>query len=111
MNIFGHSMTPEKFRNLVLGLPGASESSHMGHPDFRLGGRIFATLGYPDEEHGMVKLTPAQQRKFLKRAPSVFSPCSGVWGQQGATSVHLPSAKIGVLRAALDDAWRNAAKK
>jgi hypothetical protein len=104
-------MTPAKFLSLILSLPGSSESAHMGHPDFRLEGRVFATLGYPDEKHGMVKLTPPKQRKFLMRAPDVFSPCSGVWGRRGATSIHLPLAKVGLLRAALDDAWRNALKK
>jgi hypothetical protein len=104
-------MTAERFRQLILDLPGASESAHMGHPDFRLEGRIFATLGYPDEKHGMVKLTPPQQRKFMKLAPGTFVPCGGVWGRRGATSVLLPAAKVGLLRAALDDAWRNALKK
>ena len=76
----------------------------MGHPDFRLEGRIFATLGYPDDKHGMVKLAPAQQNEFIKRAPDVFSPCSGIWGRGGATSVQLEAAKAGLVRAALEAA-------
>jgi YjbR len=104
-------VTAEKFRSVALSIPGASESAHMGHPDFRLGGRIFATLGYPDEKHGMIKLTPEQQRKFVKNAPEVFSPCNGVWGLREATAVHLASAKVGLIRAALDEARQKAPKK
>jgi len=67
----------------------------MNHPDFRIAGKIFASLGYPDDEHAMVKLTPEQQQLFLKKAPKVFTPCAGVWGERGATSVSLsfPSGK------------------
>jgi len=100
-------MTIEKFRSLALSIPGASESAHMGHPDFRLEGRIFATLGYPDERHGMVKLAPQQQEKFVQRAPEVFGPCAGVWGRRGATAVRLASARVGLIRAALDEARLN----
>jgi hypothetical protein len=83
----------------------------MNHPDFRVGGRIFASLDYPDGEHGMVKLTPLQQRAFVKKAPNVFSPCAGSWGTHGATNVHLPSARVELLRSALDAASKNAAPK
>lgn len=79
----------------------------MDHPDFRIGGKIFASLGYPDDEHGMVKLMPEQQEVFLKKAPRVFAPCAGAWGKRGATSVLLGSAKVGLLRAALDAASKN----
>jgi hypothetical protein len=78
-------MTADKFRNLALEISGASESLHMSHPDFRVGGKIFATLGYPDDEHGMVRLTPEQQRTFRHKAPSVFEPCAGAWGKRGKT--------------------------
>ena len=100
-------MTANEFRGLALGIAGALESSHMDHPDFRIGGKVFATLGYPDDEHGMVKLTPEQQRMFLKKAPTVFDPCAGTWGKRGATSVHLRTASVKLLRAALDAASRN----
>ena len=76
-------MTADRFRSLALEISGAIESSHMNHPDFRIGGKIFASLGYPDDEHGMVKLTPEQQLNFLRKAPSVFNPCAGAWGKQG----------------------------
>jgi hypothetical protein len=70
-------MTPEAFRSIALGLPGAVESAHVEHPDFRRNGRIFATLGYPDVGSGMVKLSPVQQRRFLKKAPNMFSAANG----------------------------------
>jgi hypothetical protein len=104
-------MTADKFRSLAMKMPGAIESAHMGHPDFRLNGRIFATLGYPDENHGMVRLSAAQQSAFVKKAPEIFSTCSGSWGRQGATAVYLPPARVGLVRAALDEAKRNAMKK
>ena len=75
----------------------------MDHPDFRVEGRIFATLGYPDDSWGMVKLTAEQQRAFMKRGPGMFRPCKGVWGQRGATNVHLASVKNN-LRAAIGNA-------
>jgi hypothetical protein len=100
-------MTATDFRKLSLDLPGAVESQHMNHPDFRVNGKIFATLGYPNENTAMVKLTPPQQRSFIRKAPDVFRPCSGVWGERGATNVHLPAATKGVIRAALDAAWKN----
>ncbi|HZR20361.1 MAG TPA: MmcQ/YjbR family DNA-binding protein [Verrucomicrobiae bacterium] len=100
-------MTPDKFRRLALDLPGVTEHQHMGHPDFRAGGRIIATLGYPDEKWGMVKLTPEQQRSFVSRAPDTFRPCKGMWGEQGATNVELETGKLTVVRAALEAAWHN----
>jgi hypothetical protein len=83
----------------------------MGHPDFRVAGKIFATLGYPDDEWGMVKLTPQQQKTFTKMAPGVFAPCNGAWGRGGATQVHLKPAKVGLVRDALQAAWDNLTKK
>ena len=104
-------MTADKFRSLALEASCAIESAHMGHADFRLAGRIFATLGYPDDCHGMVKLTPEQQRTFLKEAPGVFAPCAGAWGKAGATSVRLALARVDLLRAALDAAAKNVTPK
>lgn len=83
----------------------------MNHPDFRIAGKIFASLGYPDDEHGMVKLTPEQQQNLLEKAPGVFNPCAGAWGKQGATSVNLAPAKVGLLRTALKAASKNVAPK
>jgi hypothetical protein len=100
-------MTADKFRSLALSIAGAVESAHMGHPDFRIAGKIFATLGYPNEECGMVKLTPAQQQEFLQCSPEVFTPCSGAWGRQGATQVSLKPARVALIREALDVARQN----
>jgi hypothetical protein len=104
-------MTPNKFRRLALGFAGATESAHMNHPDFRVAGRIFATLGFPGDDLGMVKLTPDEQKVFVKKAPQAFTPCNGAWGRAGCTSVHLPAVKATILRSALSAAWRNAVAK
>ena len=100
-------MTSGKFRSLALELPAAVESTHMGHPDFRVAGRIFATLDHPDNGYGMVKLTPEQQRSFIRKAPGVFAPCAGAWGRGGATSVRLAAARVAMLRAAIAAAAEN----
>jgi hypothetical protein len=96
-----HGIATDEFRALALDIPSAVERSHMNHPDFRLDGKIFASLGFPNDEWGMVKLTSEQQTKFLKRAPKMFKPVSGAWGRQGCTSVHLESASAAVVRLAL----------
>ena len=100
-------MTSDEFRKMALEIPGTIEASHMRHPDFRVGGKIFATLSYPDKNWCMVKLSPEQQRTFIKDAPEIFKPCSGAWGRQGATNVYLAAAKTSVVSAALDAAARN----
>ena len=104
-------MTTQEFRRMALCLPETAESSHMNHPDFRVCNKIFATLGYPDDERGMVKLTAEQQQAFMQAAPEVFDPCSGAWGRRGATSVRLALASEDTIRRALSVAWRNAAPK
>lgn len=83
----------------------------MAHPDFRVYGKIFATLGYPDELWGMVKLTPEQQEAFVDSHPAVFVPVKGGWGVRGATSVRLKAASRRTLGPALETAWRNAAPR
>lgn len=100
-------MTTDDFRKLALEIPTAVERSHMNHPDFRLGGKIFASLGVPDKNWGMVKLTREQQRAFIDKAPEVFKPCSGAWGRQGPTNVYLAVAKESIVRAALEAAAKN----
>src|SRR2546430_2761268 len=104
-------MTANDFRKMALSCPEAIESAHMNHPDFRVRGKIFATLGYPDKDSGGVKLTPNEQRDFVRSAPNVFQPAKGAWGRRGNTSVHLPAAKIEKVREALSAAWRNTAPK
>jgi hypothetical protein len=103
-------MTANDFRSLALGLPEAEERAHMGHPDFRVRGKIFATL-WPGDEWGMVKLTPLEQASFIEAKPSVFEPVNGAWGARGCTKVRLRSATKGIVWRALIDAWRNAAPK
>ena len=106
-------MKPQAFRELALELPEAVEASHMGHPDFRVGGKIFATLGPVGEIEpwGMVKLTPEQQAPLLASEPDVFEAASGAWGRGGATLVRLKKARVGTIRRALAAAWRNTAPK
>ena len=104
-------MTTDEFRKMALEIPGAIEQSHMNHPDFRVEGKIFATLGAPDKNWGMVKLTPEQQRALIEKAPGVFKPCSGAWGRQGATNVYLATANASIVRVALDHAAKNLALK
>lgn len=103
-------VTAKKFRSLALRLPGAQEASHMGHPDFRVGGKVFATLG-PKEGWGMVKLTPEQQAVFLRDEPGIFHPASGAWGRRGCSIVQLRKFKELSVRHALLEAWRNTAPR
>jgi hypothetical protein len=104
-------MTPDEFRKMALEIPTAVERSHMNHPDFRVVGKIFASLGVPDKNWGMVKLTPEQQRAFMEKAPGVLKPCSGAWGRQGATNVDLAEAKPSIVRRALEVAAKNVTSK
>jgi hypothetical protein len=104
-------VTPEDFRRIALTLPDAVEASHMGHPDFRVGKKIFATLGYPDATSAMVKLTPEQQSVLVAAEPKVFVPVPGGWGRGGATNVRLKAADSVTLKSALAMAWGNVAPK
>ncbi len=104
-------MTSAEFRRLALSFPECAESSHMDHPDFRVRGKIFATLHYPDRAWGMVKLFPDQQEKFVRDDPETFAPAKGAWGRRGGTLVRLKAAKKATLREALALAWANAAPK
>lgn len=102
-------MSPNDFRKLALALPETEERMHMQHPDFRVAGKIFATLAYPNKEWGMVKVTPVEQEMLVRAEPEVFSPVKGKWGLKGCTSVNLNAAKKASLRGALAAAWRLAA--
>ena len=104
-------MTPAAFRKLALALPETEERQHMDHPDFRVAGKIFATLGYPDKTRGMVKLSPEDQHNFTKDYPEAFVPVKGTWGRRGATSVHLKTVHKDVLAKAIEAAWRNSSPK
>ena len=103
--------TPAKvaqFRRIALAMPDAVESAHMGHPDFRANGRIFATL-HGDGARGMVKLSPEQQARFVADHPEIFSPENGAWGRQGCTRVELSAADEETLGEAMTLAWQLAA--
>jgi hypothetical protein len=97
-------MTPAAFRRLALSLPEAAEGEHRDHPDFRVRGKIFATL-MPDPAWGVVMLRPEDQRRSLRRNPAAFVPAKGAWGRRGCTQVLLPSVDAAALRRAITSAW------
>jgi hypothetical protein len=100
-------MTPRQFRKLALSFPDVVESSHMSHPDFRFQGRIFATLGAPGPEWGMIKLSPEQQHALCAVNKEAFMPASGAWGRSGCTLIRLKLVTTAVIRPALDIAVNN----
>jgi hypothetical protein len=104
-------MKPDEFRRIALSMTEASESSHMAHPDFRVGGKIFATLGYPDQCSGVVMLSPEQQKNFLRAHPDAFIPVKGAWGRRGGTHVRLDAVDSATLRSAMVAAWLKRAPK
>ena len=98
-------MNTQDFRRIALSLEGAEESSHMGTPDFRVGGRIFATLASQKQGYGNLMLTPEQQADFIRELPEIFLPVHGGWGRMGATHIRLKEASEDVLAGALRTAW------
>lgn len=104
-------MTPEDFRRIALSFEGAEEGSHMGATDFRVGGRIFATLAQAAHGYGNLMLTPEQQAAFIAEAPDLFPPVKGGWGRMGATHIRLAEASEDVLTGALHTAWKNRVEK
>ncbi|KYG24068.1 hypothetical protein SE92_30610 [Bradyrhizobium sp. AT1] len=104
-------MSKSRFRKAALAFPGVIEGAHHGHADFRIGKRVFATLGYPDDTWGMVKLTPDQQTMLVDAEPELFRPVPGAWGMSGSTNVKLAKIDPVTLRSALEMAWRNVAPK
>src|SRR5438128_10406920 len=98
-------MNAADFRWIALSLEGAEESSHMGSPDFRVGGRIFATLASARQGYGNLMLTPEQQAEFVQELPEVFVPIAGGWGRMGATHIRLATANEDLLAGALRAAW------
>lgn len=99
-------MTAADFRRIALSLPGAEESSHMGAADFRVGGRIFATLASEKQGYGNLMLSPEQQQEFVAEQPEIFLPIAGGWGRMGATHIRLNAANKDVLAGALQAAWK-----
>lgn len=104
-------MKPNEFRAIALSMAEAAESAHMGHPDFRVGGKIFATLGYPDERFAVVILAPEEQERLLRAHQGVFSPAKGAWGRRGSTVIRLDAVGATTLRGAIAAAWRRRAPK
>src|SRR5215467_4845198 len=99
-------MNVADFRRIALSLEGTEEGSHMGSPDFRVGGRIFATLASAKQGYGNLKLTPEQQAEFVRELPDVFLPVHGGWGRMGMTHIRLAQANKDVLSGALQTAWK-----
>ena len=101
-------MSAAEFRRIALGLPEAVEAAHMGHPDFRVAGKIFASLWHTNDR-GTVKLTPDQQEMLMAAEPKMFTPAAGAWGRKGWTTVWIDRADAATLQSALAMAWRNTA--
>ena len=104
-------MSASRFRLTALALSDAVEGAHQGKADFRVGKRIFATLGHPDENWGTLKLTAEQQSMLVEAEPDIFRPVPGGWGKQGYTNVLLAKADAKTLKSALGMAWKNIAPK
>jgi hypothetical protein len=104
-------MNADDFRRIALSLEGAEEGSHMGSVDFRVGGRIFATLASQDKGYGNLMLTPEQQAHLIEEQPDLFLPVAGGWGRMGMTHIRLAEANEHVLTGALQMAWRLRAEK
>ena len=104
-------MTAAQFREIALSFPEAVEASHMGHPDFRVGGKIFATIGYQNEGRGVLLLSPEEQQEIISQHPEMFEPVPGGWGRCGSTQVLLAHVTQSVLEAAMRKAWQRKAPK
>jgi len=102
-------MTAAEFRRAALALAGATEGAHMGHPDFRVAGKIFATLGYPTKGAATVMLSPIDQDLLVRDHPASFAPANGAWGKSGSTTVQLRTAPRRAVLVALESAWKRRA--
>src|SRR5437868_8294405 len=98
-------MKTDDFRRIALSLPEASESVHIGHPDFRVGEKIFATLGYPNEETGVIMLPPDEQERLIQVYRGAFGPTKRAWGRRGNTRVALEAVDTATLGQAMVAAW------
>ena len=104
-------MKPATFRRIALSLPEATEGSHFSNADFRIAGKIFATLALEHQGYGVLLLTPDQQAGMVQDAPEIFSPVPGGWGEKGATRVSLAKVPADILKSALRVAWSRKAPK
>ncbi len=98
-------MNAEDFREMALSFDGAEEGSHMGAPDFRVGGRIFATLAMQHLGFGNLMLSPELQQALIAEAPEVFLPIPGGWGRMGCTHIRLAEASPQQMLKGLEVAW------
>ena len=103
-------MTPAAFHKLALAMPEATAASHFDTPDFRVGGKIFATAGRKDGR-AVLKLTLEQQQMLCEAEPTLFAPVDGGWGRKGWTNLILAKADTATVKSALNMAWRNTAPK
>jgi hypothetical protein len=101
----------DDFRRIALSFPGAEERAHMGHPDFRAGGKIFATLHAPEKGTAAVMLLPEQQALAIDAEPKAFTPAAGAWGRGGSTVVALGRVSDEWLERALEWAWMKRAPR
>ena len=99
-------MNAKDFRRIALSFSGVEEGSHMGQVDFRVGGRIFATLASIKQGYGNIKLSPEQQQAFVRELPEVFLPVAGGWGRMGMTHIRLAMADEALLHDTLQVAWK-----
>jgi hypothetical protein len=104
-------VTAAEFRRMALSFPETVEGSHMGHANFRVGGKIFASLSYPNPEHGMVKLSPSDQARFVDPETEAFMPAAAAWGRQGSTTVKLEKVSNTAWKDAMQKAWLTTASK
>jgi hypothetical protein len=104
-------MTVDEYRDIALAQPEAVERSHMNHPDFRVRNKIFATICSGGGREGALKLTPQEQREFIREHPKIFKPAAGVWGLRGYTIVQIPLATKEIVNRAVRCAWLNTAPK
>jgi hypothetical protein len=104
-------MTATEFRRAALSLPGATEGAHMGHPDFRVSGKVFATLGYPQKGSATILVSPLDQDLLMRNHPNVFAASAGAWGRSGSTTVLLRAAPRELVSLALESAWKRRASK
>jgi hypothetical protein len=98
----------EDVRRLTLALPETAEKAHMGKPDFRVRGKIFATLP-PGNDVVVVKLSPDHQAALVEAAPASLEAVPGAWGRQGWTRVRLATIDEEGLQGLLTSAWHTAA--
>jgi hypothetical protein len=103
-------MRDMEYRRMALRMDGAVEGAHMGHPDFRVNNRIFASL-HPDRATGALMLTPDQQAQVMRADPDAFTPASGAWGRAGATTVRLAAVSEEALGEAMTLAWQTCVSK